>query len=110
MDLDLPRDRSMMMIERLKEKILEESRTEIATQQRLRASTWQQTRMSSINQRSAVDSYNSLMKSRDQTEIIEELNARLVRQMFLDDEKDEDAYSTESANDYKDKIEYASDD
>lgn len=41
---------------------------------------------------------------------MEALNARLVRQMFLDDEKDEDAYSSESATDYKDKVEYASDD
>jgi hypothetical protein len=57
-----------------------------------------------------IEAYNSLIKSRDPNQVIEDLNAKLIRQMFLEDECDEDAYSSESDSKIKNQIEYASDD
>ncbi len=51
-----------------------------------------------------------MIKSRDPNQVIEDLNAKLIRQMFLEDERDEDAYSSESDSKIKNQIEYASDD
>lgn len=63
-----------------------------------------------MKQPSAIEAYNQLIKSRDPNSVIEDLNAKLLRQMFIDDERDEDAYSSESDSKIKHLIEYASDD
>ena len=63
-----------------------------------------------MRQQSAIEAYNQLIKSRDPNSVIEDLNAKLIRQMFIEDERDEDAYSSESDSKIKHLIEYASDD
>jgi len=47
-ELGLPRDRTSILLDKIRDNILEETRSEIATQQRVRASAWQETRMSSL--------------------------------------------------------------
>lgn len=105
------RDRNWLMLNRLKEQILQESRSEMHEQQRLRASTLcesLETRKSSKDAES-MDEYRQMIDSRDKLEKLNELNAKLMKQMFIDD-RDEEAWSSENASDFNDKVEYASDD